>query len=341
MNPLPGIGIRLHGGLAPRACVELAQLADECGFSAAWFAENAFGRGILPAAAACAAATRRIRIGAGVFNPFSRHPTMMAMEVAALDELSGGRVAVGIGAGIGSAVEKIGFDASRPLPAVRDTVAILRALLEGGEADHEGKAFVARRVRLEHPPRAGLPILIAGRGEMTVRFAGSAADGLIVSNMCAPAYAARSARAVQESRIAAGRPGRVEIVQYMPCAVDADGARARAQAKRAIAAMLPGFWSLGQRVASAREALLEGTGIEEAEVEAVVLRLRAGEDPAAVLDDRYAASFSLSGTPEACLERATALAANGINTLALTFEGSGAHAGVRQLGQALRPFLPL
>ena len=79
MMPVPEISIRAHGGLTAAACVELAQAAESSGFEGVWFAENAFARGILPAATACALATRRLNIGAGVINPYSRHPTMMAM----------------------------------------------------------------------------------------------------------------------------------------------------------------------------------------------------------------------------------------------------------------------
>ena len=52
---------------------------------------NPFNRGILPAAAACAVATRRLRIGAGVFNPFNRHPTLMAIEIAPRPACAGAR----------------------------------------------------------------------------------------------------------------------------------------------------------------------------------------------------------------------------------------------------------
>ena len=65
-----------------------------------WFAENAFARGAMSALAASALATSTIRLGVGVFNPFNRHPTLIAMEMAALDELSDGRVVLGIGSGI-------------------------------------------------------------------------------------------------------------------------------------------------------------------------------------------------------------------------------------------------
>ena len=91
MNELPTISIRVDGSMHPAECVELAKAAEAAGLTGVWFAENAFARGILPAATACALATEKIRINAGVFNPFSRHPTMMAMEIGALDEISNGR----------------------------------------------------------------------------------------------------------------------------------------------------------------------------------------------------------------------------------------------------------
>src|SRR5207302_1640913 len=80
--------VRLSGATHPRDCVALAKIAEANGYHAVWFPENAFGRGALPAASACAAATTTIGIGIGVFNPYSRHPTLMAMEIAALDELA-------------------------------------------------------------------------------------------------------------------------------------------------------------------------------------------------------------------------------------------------------------
>src|SRR4051812_30787707 len=138
MSRLPDISIRLDGSLPPRDCVELAVAADRAGFAGVWFAENAFARGIWPAAAACAVATKRIHIHAGVFNPFNRHPTMMAMEIGALDELSIGRASISIGAGIISATGKLGINAEKPLPALRDTITILRGLLNGEEVNHDG-----------------------------------------------------------------------------------------------------------------------------------------------------------------------------------------------------------
>jgi 5,10-methylenetetrahydromethanopterin reductase len=57
---LPKLSLRLHGGMTP-ICVEMAKVAEQAGFEGVWFAQNAFGRGILPAAVACAVATRQLR----------------------------------------------------------------------------------------------------------------------------------------------------------------------------------------------------------------------------------------------------------------------------------------
>ena len=119
MEELPEIGLRLHGGLNPRSCIDLAQTAEANGFASLWFAENPLQRGVLPAASACALLTRRLRIGLGIINVYSHHPTLIAMEFAALDELANGRARLGIGSGIGRLIERIGF-AWQPLAATRD-----------------------------------------------------------------------------------------------------------------------------------------------------------------------------------------------------------------------------
>ncbi len=119
MAALPSLSVRLHGGMTPQDCVEQARAAEAAGIDSIWFAENPFARGILPAAAACALATTTQSIGAGVFNPFSRHPTLIAMEIGALDELAGGRVRLGLGSGLRPPVERMGLDTKRSLTTLR------------------------------------------------------------------------------------------------------------------------------------------------------------------------------------------------------------------------------
>lgn len=333
---LPDLSIRVDGAMPPRDCVARAVAAEAAGLRAVWFAENAFARGILPTASAVAFATERLRIVAGVFNPFSRHPTMMAMEIGALSDLSGGRADISIGAGIGAAVEKLGFDPARPLPALRDTHRILTGLLAGEQVDHEGAAFHARGVKLGFPPAASVGVFMAGRGDLTLKFCGAAADGLIISNMCSRSYARSAAAAVTEGRRAAGRDDPPRIVQYLPACIRSDRRAALDAAKRAVGEMVPGYWSLAQRVPSALKGLVdEAVGIDADEIAAAAEALRAGADPVDTLSDAFALTFAVAGTVDDVLEQAAAYRTAGVTELAMTFGGPEFATDCRLLGGAL------
>nr|WP_249780767.1 LLM class flavin-dependent oxidoreductase [Bradyrhizobium sp. dw_78] len=326
----------MDGSIPPHECVELAVAADKAGLSGVWFAENAFARGIWPAAAACAVATSRIHIHAGVFNPFNRHPTMMAMEIGALDELSNGRASISIGAGIIGASTKMGIDAEKPVPALRDALIILRGLLNGEEVNHVGPRFSAKKVKLDYKPRPGIPIFLAGRGNLTIKLAGEAADGLLVSNMCSAGYAGRSAELMHSVRphTASGTAG--SVIQYMPCIVNSSSLEAFRDAKRIVGEMVPRFWALGQKVPSAKDALLLGTDISEDDFAAAASDINSGRDPADILDERYAVAFSIYGTAEECLALAKRYKAAGVDELALTFSGPSAPHEIATIGKAMK-----
>jgi 5,10-methylenetetrahydromethanopterin reductase len=336
MTGLPRISIRIDGAMTPSTCVELARAADRAGLAGVWFAENAFARGILPAAAACAAATTALRINAGVFNPYSRHPTMMAMEVGALDELSDGRASIGVGTGIAAATEKLGLSSQKPALAMRDCLAILRGLLSGREVDHTGPYFSACKVKLDYKPRGDIPIYLAGRGDVMVKLSGEAADGVLLSNMCSVGFAQRLAGLMRSARAASGRPGLGEVVQYMPTSVHEDRDVAIRAAKRAVGEMLPRFWALGQKLEQAKQALLTGTAIDEDEFVRLADRLRAGEDPAEVLDERCTLAFSIAGTTDECIQQARCYRSAGVTELAMTFNGADAVEQIAWMGEAVR-----
>jgi 5,10-methylenetetrahydromethanopterin reductase len=334
----PKLSVRLHGGLSAGECVAQAKAAEAAGFASVWFAENMFARGILPAAAACAVATQRIGIGAGVFNPYNRHPTLIAMEIGALDELAGqsmgGRVRLGIGSGVGSAVERMGLSYARPVTALGEAIAIVRALLAGEEVSFAGEVFKIDRVKLDYAPRRDIAIFMAGRGDRSLALCGERADGLLVSNMCTAAFVARSAARVRAAAARAGRSSAPGVVRYMPCCVREDRAEAVAAAKRAVGEMLPVYWRLGQRLEGAKQALTMDSGIGEAEFAAAAERLRAGEDAAAVLDARFVEAFAIAGTATDCAAQVAACDAAGVTELALTFSDGNPAAEMQSLVSA-------
>jgi len=257
---------------------------------------------------------------------------MMAMEIGALTDLAGGRASISIGAGILSAATKMGLDAERPVPALRDTLSILRGLLRGEEVDYVGPRFSAKKIKLEYTPRSEIPIFLAGRGNLTVKLAGEAADGLLVSNMVSAGYAGRSAELMRSSR-----PAKMggSVIQYMPCIVNSSTKAALEQAKRIVGEMVPRFWALGQNVPSAKEALLLDTSIAEHEFSEAALRITNGEDAGTVLDERYAIAFSLFGTADECLALAARYKGAGVDELGLTFLGTDAVEGITALGNRI------
>ena len=304
MGDTPRLGIRLHGGLTPQHCVELAVAAEAQGFSSAWFAENPLERGALPALAACAAATRRIGLGIGVWNPFLRHPAQIAMDASALDDLAGGRLTLGIGAGLAAPIRRLGVDNRKTMAALKDSFAIVRGLLAGETITYKGGIFNVEDVKLAYrPSRPDLPILLAARGPKALALAAEIADGLMVSNMCPTGFTSWAA--------AIARPAR--LVQYAPCVVAADRPTAMAAIKPVLAGLLKTFWTLGQRLPTAKASLVDHSGMSEAQFAAAV----AG--PATAFDERFVDAFAVAGTIDDCRARIAAYGAAGVTDLVLTF----------------------
>ena len=329
------LSVRLHGGLSAQRCLELTKAAEANGFHAVWFAENAFNRGVLPAAAACVAATRRIGIGIGVFNPYNRHPTLMAMEIGALDELAQGRVRLGIGSGIATATKRMGLHPDRPVAAVRDAITIVRGMLAGEEVNYTGRVFSAF-VKLEYKAlRPRMPLLIAARGDQALALCGEIADGLMISNMCPAQFTRHAVEVMRRSARDAGRQIPAEVVQYIPCVARPDRSEAHRIAKEVLGRLLADYWSLGERVPSAKSALLRAQGLSASDFAATVAGLRAGKSAAEMLDDRFLAAFTIAGTAEDCLAQARAYLEAGATELVLSFGGPQPEQDMQYLGRAI------
>ena len=96
--------------------------------------------------------------------------------------------------------------------AVRDAIHIVRAMMRGETVTYDGSVFSVRNVKIGYtPPRPDMPILMAAMGDQALRMCGRVADGLMVSNMCPPAYTERALNILAESAKNAGRPAPVPI----------------------------------------------------------------------------------------------------------------------------------
>jgi 5,10-methylenetetrahydromethanopterin reductase len=254
------------------------------------------------------------------------------MEIGALDELSKGRIGLGIGSGLTSAIRKLGLDDQKPLAALRDTFHIVRGLLRGQEVTYAGAVFSTDGIKLGYaPPRPDLPIFMAARGDKALEICGQIADGLVVSNMCPPGFTARARDVVRRAAVGSGRAVPTNIIQYVPCIPGYDGEQARRAMKPLLAGMLKQFWA----VATARAAMRD-SGIPDAEIAAALDRIAGGEPPENALDDRFVDAFAVAGTTEQCLDRIKAYADAGVSELVLTFAGANPGEDIAYLGRALR-----
>ena len=174
---------------------------------------------------------------------------------------------------------------------------------------------------------------MAARGDKALALCGRIADGLMISNMCPVNFTRHAVDRVRRSASAAGRPPPAEVVQYVPCAVRRDRAEAYRLARATLDQMLPGFWSLGQRVPAAKAALLRADGLSEQDFTRAVKDLPAGKTDA--LDDRFIAAFAIAGTAPDCLAQARRYGEAGATELALAFAGDQPEEDMRYLAEAM------
>jgi F420-dependent oxidoreductase-like protein len=158
-----------------------AQLADELGYDSFWVPE-AWGYEIFSLLTEMAVTTKRIKLGTGIVNVYSRSPGLLAMHTATLDEISEGRFILGVGTSGQRVIEGFhGRPFQKPLTQVRDVIRVVRTLLAGGKLSDAGAELAAYRpFKLEMTPvRADVPIYVAALKQKAIESIGELADGWI------------------------------------------------------------------------------------------------------------------------------------------------------------------
>lgn len=197
-------GLLLLGEHDPDRLLGLATMAEQNGLQDLWYADEKFYRDPYVSLAYIAARTRTIRLGSCVSDPFTRHPALIAMAAATLDELSGGRAVLGMGAGF-SGLEAMGVRRARTVHNLRRAVQTIRRLWAGETVTAEEEAFILRRTNLNFPVRHDIPILLASAGPQILRLAGEVADKVMLGDLGAAEVL--EAALAQVAR-GAGRAGR-------------------------------------------------------------------------------------------------------------------------------------
>ncbi|HKX48781.1 MAG TPA: LLM class flavin-dependent oxidoreductase [Candidatus Binatia bacterium] len=194
--------------------MQLAMVTEELGYSHIWVGDShLIWREAYVNMAAMALSTTRVKLGTGVTNPLTRHPSVVASAYATLEEYAPGRTIVGIGLG-DSSVETMGMKPAK-LSYFEKTMAQMRQLLDGQEVQLE-----TGKIHLLHPCKAKVPIYIAASGPKMLELSGRIADGIIVLVGVADEYIAHARERIAAGAKAAGRKVEdINLVLWVPCAV--------------------------------------------------------------------------------------------------------------------------
>src|SRR5215468_4987788 len=142
------LGLAISGGLSPTEIVECVQLAEDLGYESAWVAEG-HGGDQFAILSACAVQTSKIQLGTSITSVFVRTVPTIAMAAATVDAISGGRFILGMGSSHKVQVElEHGVPYSKPLTRVRESVAVIRALMCDGQVSHLGETISIERFDL-------------------------------------------------------------------------------------------------------------------------------------------------------------------------------------------------
>jgi probable F420-dependent oxidoreductase len=192
------------------ATIDLAKLGEAVGFEYAWlFDSHVLWREPYTLLALIADNTTTLRLGTCVTNPGTREPSVTASALATLDEVSGGRMDLGIGRG--DSARRVLGKPPITLANTEEAIRVIRDLVEGRSITYEGT-----ELQLTWTGKWKLPVWVAGYGPMALAMTGRVADGVILQ-LADPDLIRWFGGQVREAATAAGRdPDSIKIQAAAP-----------------------------------------------------------------------------------------------------------------------------
>lgn len=194
--------------------LEIAQYAEERGFSEIWQADTRLARDCVVMMSALLTKTKRLRIGSGVLPIWTRNPAVIAASWSTMWELGGkidgrGRVMLGLGAWWEPIASRVGVERVKPLTAMREHVEAIRQLFTMEEVTYSGKFINLDRVRLDvafgdTSPR-DIPIYIGATGDKMLEMSGEICDGVVLNYVVSVDYIRRAVELVERGAKKAGK----------------------------------------------------------------------------------------------------------------------------------------
>src|SRR5213594_2927936 len=260
--------------------IELVELAEKVGFGAFWKGEsNSTDPMVLLSAAA--SRTKKIKLGTAIYHIYGRSPVTLGIQAATLQDLSGGRLLLGLGVANKSIAGWHGGVFDRPLKRAREYIDIVRKVAAGERVEYEGEIYqTGKRFQLSWKPSyPSFPVYLAGLGPQMTKLVGKISDGVFI-NMATPAKVKEIAERVREGAKEAGRdPSKIEIIAKSRVSLNPDKSLARSKLRQVLT-----FYNIADHYSD----MLRGMGFE-AEVNGIQAAFQSGGFKAAMaaLSDAY------------------------------------------------------
>ena len=312
-----------------------ARQTEESGCSGGFWIAEAYhwvrkygheSRGCFTTLAAAAMATSKIPIGLGITSPYMRHPTVQASESNAMDELSGGRFIMGLGAGkVGTEYLDLDMKKYTPVKTHREAVDIIRGIASGEAFAYDGELFKCDMPAIDRKGRGlrtKIPIYIGATGPFMQKMAGKIFDGLLLPGLTSPGFTRYARENCWAGAAAVGRelPSDFPVGGVILTACSKDGAKAK-DANRSYV----GTYIINKLRNIKNDVILSTSGLPDEGWAPFREAIAAGteDDVTHLVSDEMQRAFTvISGTPEECLEITQELVDAGLNTPLLEVAGA-------------------
>ncbi|HSQ25826.1 MAG TPA: LLM class flavin-dependent oxidoreductase [Anaerolineales bacterium] len=207
--------------------LDYVRYAEQRGFEAVWEAESRLVRDAIVPMAAYAAVTERIKVGSGVINNWTRNIGLLAATFLTLYDLAPDRVICGIVAWWDPLARNVGIERRKPLTAMRETVEVLRRLLNMERVTYHGEFHHVDGIELDvvhgrREPR-NVPIMIGATGDKMMELTGEIADGAVLNYCVPPDYNDKALELLEAGAKLSGRTlDDIDRPQLVVCSVDED-----------------------------------------------------------------------------------------------------------------------
>ena len=306
--------IGLVGEYPPARLIRLVQLAEELGFHRVWLPDSRFQRDVFVNLTLAAMHTSRIGIGCLVTDPYIRHPALTAVAAASVDELSNGRMTLGLGAGV-NGFNELGITRRQPAKAIKEATLLIRSLTAGDkDVTMNGDVVSFHHGQLDFEPIRPIPIMVGGRGPKILAIAGEVGDEILIGSFASPQTVTWALKQVARGADRVGRDlTNVPKMSWLYTAVASDPAQARNAVRYGVAVALNGspdiLSSIGVDVPDAVRELMDANRFKHSRD----YLNRIGE----LLPDALLADFSLSGTSEQVVTQLASIVSAGVTEAGL------------------------